>query len=198
MSPLNRRTVLVSLVSIAALARATGRSSAAQDATPAGASLLPRDVILPLAAVQDILPEMAAETDTGENATAMGTPTANRSVTFATEDGAHRVVLSVDHYRSAGDASAAFEEAFRLSQEVPGVTTEAVENLGEAALIGIVTQGDETHVGGGALFGPLIVSATMQAFEGTDANKDIVAELIRTQAEHAARALKLPGTPTAG
>ncbi len=198
MSPLNRRTLLANLVALTALTRADVRISGAQDATPTGANLLPRDVILPLAAVQDILPEMAAETDTGENATAMGTPTANRSVTFATEDGTQRVVLSVDHYRSAGDASAAFGEAFRLSQEVPGVTTEAVEHLGEAALIGIVTQGEETHVGGGALFGPLIVNATLQAFEGTDANKDIVAELIRTQAEHAAQVLKIVATPTAG
>lgn len=198
MARLNRRRMLVNLVALAALSQEDVQITRAQDATPAGASLLPREVILPLAAVQEILPEMAMEAATGENATAMGTPTANRSVTYATEDGEHRVVLSVDQYNSAEDATAAFEEAFRMSQEVPGVTTEAVDGLGEGALIGIVTQGEETHVGGGALFGALIVNATMQAFEGTATNKDMVAKLIQKQAEHAAQVLKLPATPTAG
>jgi hypothetical protein len=117
-------------------------------------------------------------------------------VTFATADGAHRVVLSVDRYESADDASTAFQDAFRASQEVPGVTAEAVADLGEAALIGVVTQGDETHVGGGALFGDLIVNATLQAYEGTDANKAIVAELIQRQAEHAEQALRPGASPT--
>jgi hypothetical protein len=198
MSCLSRRTILVNLVAMVALTRVGVRSSKAQDATPSGASLLARDVILPLDAVQELLPEMATETATGANTTAMGAPIANRGVTFATEDGEQRIVLSVDRYSSTEDATAAFEEAFRLSQEVPGVTTEAVDDLGEAALIGIVTQGEETHVGGGALFGVLIVNATMQAFEGTDANKEIVAELILKQAEHAAQVLEISATPMAG
>jgi hypothetical protein len=71
-----------------------------------------------------------------------------------------------------------------------------VSNLGEAALIGVVTQGDETHVGGGALFGDLIVNATLQAYEATDANKAIVAELIQRQAEHAEQALRPGASPT--
>jgi hypothetical protein len=190
--------MLFSLVAMAALAHFDRQLGQAQESTPIGADLLPREVILPLAAVQEIVPEIAVEIATGENTTSMGTPTANRSVTFATEDGEHRIVLSVDQYRDAGDASSAFENAFRMSQEVPGVTTEKVDELGEAALIGIVTQGEETHVGGGALFGTLIVNATMQAFEGTDTNKDIVAELIRKQADHATEVLNLPATPISG
>jgi hypothetical protein len=118
-------------------------------------------------------------------------------VTFATADGAQRVVLSVDQYRGADDAARAFEEAFQASQAVPGTTAEAVSELGEAALIGVVTQGDETHVGGGALFGDLIVNATLQAYEATDPNRATIAELIRRQAEHAAQVLQSSASPTA-
>ena len=209
MQRLPRRTVLASLVATAVLAEgstapiraqvstpATG-SASATPAEPSRSALLPRDVILPLAAVQEIVPEVAAETATGENATAVGTPSANRAVTFATADGAQRVVVSVDRYESADDASRAFQDAFRASQEVPGVTAEAVSDLGEAALIGVVTQGEETHVGGGALFGDLIVNATLQAYEGTDTNKATVAALIRRQAEHAEQALQPAASPTA-
>ena len=208
MQRLPRRTVLASLIATAVLAEARTEQSHAQDSTPAtgsatatpGASsrgaILPRDVILPLAAVQEVVPEIATETDTGENATAVGNPTGTRMVTFASADGAQRVVLSVDRYGDADDAASAFEEAFRASQEVPGTEAEAVSDLGEAALIGVVTQGDETHVGGGALFGDLIVNATLQAFEGTDTNKTTVAELIRRQAEHAEQALQPAASPT--
>jgi hypothetical protein len=204
-----RRTMLASLVATAALAISGAPRVRAQDASPAAspaatpgsasrAALLPREAILPLEAVQEVVPEMATETATGENATAVGNPTANRAVTFATADGEHRIVLSVDRYRSGDDASSAFQDAFRASQEVPGVQTEAVSDLGEAPLIGIVTQGDETHVGGGALFGDLIVNATLQAFEGTDTNKATVAELIRRQAEHAQQALAPAASPVSG
>jgi hypothetical protein len=206
MPRLPRRTILTSVVATAVLARAGATPSRAQvstpasgtaSATPAGGALLPREVILPLEAVQEVVPEITTETATGENATLVGTPTGNRMVTFATADGAQRVVLSVDQYRSADDAATAFEEAFRQSQEVPGTTSEAVSDLGEAALIGVVIQGDETHVGGGALFGDLIVNATLQAYEGTDANKETVAELIRRQAAHAEQALRPTASPTA-
>jgi hypothetical protein len=161
------------------------------------AALLPRDIILPLAAVQEIMPEIAAEIATGENATTVGNPAGTRVVTFATADGAHLVVLSVDQYRGADDASSAFQEALRITQEVPGIKAEAVADLGDAALIGIATQGDVTNIGGGALFGDLIVIATLQAFEGTDTDKAAVAELIRRQAEHAGQTLQ-SGTPATG
>jgi hypothetical protein len=194
--------MVTGLIATAALVIPGARRVHAQVATPAAsppsAALLPRDVILPLEAVQEVVPEMTSETATGENATAVGNPTGTRAVTFATADGDQRVVLSVDRYRSSGDASTAFEEAFRASQEVPGVEAEAVSDLGEAALIGVVTQGDETHVGGGALFGDLIINATLQGYEGTDTNKATVTELIDRQAEHARQALAPAASPAAG
>ena len=202
---LSRRTALAGLVATTALALATTRQTGAQSstpdaeresATPEDNGLLPREVILSVEAVQEVIPEIANEIDTGPNATVIGAPIANRAVTYATADGAHRVVLSVDQYATASDAKRAFDEAFAASEEVPGVTTEAVSGLGEAALIGVVTQGDETHVGGGALFGALIVNATLQTFAGTDENKARVAELIQLQADYAARALDLSPAAT--
>jgi hypothetical protein len=196
-----RRMVLTSLAGSAVSALLTSAQVRAQSGTPeAGAAdatpgaeghgeLLPRDVVLSLAEVQEVLPEMAEEIATGENATAVGAPEATRSVTFATTDGKQRVVLSVDHYESAADASAPFKEAVEMSRDVPGVEGEEVSGLGEGAFIGVVTQGDETHVGGGAVFGDLIVNATLQSYEGSDANKSIVTELIRRLAAHAEDAL---------
>lgn len=204
----SRRTALAGLVATTAHALATTRQAGAQSstpeaeresATPEDNGLLPREVILSVEAVQEVIPEIADEIDTGPNTTVIGAPIANRAVTYATADGAHRVVLSVDQYATAGNARRAFDEAFAASKEVPGVTTEVVSSLGEAALIGVVTQGDETHVGGGARFGVLIVNATLQTFDGTDENKAKVAELILDQAQQAAKTLGLapPATPAA-
>src|SRR4051812_45153724 len=196
-----RRTMLTSTVATAALAIPGVTRVSAQDATPAAsppsAVLLPRDVILPLDAVQEVVPGLATETATGENVSALGAPVATRSVTFSTEDGQQRLVLSVDRYQSAATASAAFQEGAEMSREVPGVEGEAVPDLGEAAFIGVVTQGDETHVSGGALFGGLIVNSTLQGYEGTDTNKATVAELINRQAEHAQQALEPAASPAA-
>jgi hypothetical protein len=204
-----RRRMLTTLVAMAALAIPGATRVRAQDdtptaspaATPGGmsnAALLLRDVILPLEAVQEVVAEMTTEIATGENATSLGAPTATRSVTFATEDGEQRLVLSVDRYQSAAAAAASFQEATEKSGEVPGVEGEAVPDLGEAAFIGVVTRGDETHVGGGALFGALIVNATLQGYEGTETNKATVAELINRQAEHAQQALAPTASPGAG
>lgn len=202
---LSRRSALVGAIAATALVVGSARQVGAQTptpetdsqrGTPEASALLPRAVILSVEAVQEVVPEIAEEVDTGPNTTVVGTPIANRAVTYATADGAHRVVLSVDQYATAADAKQSFDEAFEASQEVPGVTTEAVSDLGEAALIGVVTQGDETHVGGGALFGALIVNATLQTFDGTDENKNKVAALIRNQADHAARALGLEASAT--
>src|SRR5262245_31277338 len=193
-----RRTVMVSLAGTAAVAFLGGKQVRAQSGTPeAGAAsatpgahqLLPRDVVLSLTEVQQVLPEMAEELATGDNLTAVGAPEATRAVTFATADGKQHVVLSVDQYESATVASATFQDAMEMSRDVPGVEGESVSGLGDGAFIGVVTQGDETHVGGGAVFGALIVNATLQAYEGSDANKAIVTELIRKLAAHAEDAL---------
>lgn len=194
---LSRRAVLAGLLATMMLAFVKKGRTGAQPATPAASALLPRDVILPVEAVQDVIPEIASEIDTGPN-DAVGRSIANRAVIFASADGVHRVVLSVDQYPSASAAQRSFDEAVETTRDVPGVTTEAMTGLGEAALIGVATQGEETHVGGGALFGALIVSATLQMFDGTEENKDNVAELIQAQAEYAATALGLSpaATPT--
>lgn len=201
---LSRRSALVGAATTALVlggARQVGAQASTPgvnggSATPAASALLPREVILPVEAVQQVVPDIASEIATGPNSTVVGAPVANRAVTYATADSAHRVVLSVDQYATPAEAKRSFDEAFEASKEVPGVTTEAVSGLGESALIGVVTQGDETHVGGGALFGALIVNATLQAFAGTDENKDKVAELIHSQAEHAAGALGLEAAAT--
>ena len=205
MQRLPRRTVLVSLIATAALVHQGAAPSRAQSstpesdgasATPGGGSLLPRDVVLPLDAVQEVVPDLATETATGENTPTRGVPDATRRVTYATEGREQRLVLSVDQHPSAADASAAFQEAAEQSRDIPGVEGEAAPELGEASFIGVITQGDETHVGGGALFGDLIVNATLQGYDGTDENKAAVAELIRRQAAHAEQALRPAASPT--
>ena len=69
-----------------------------------------------------------------------------------------------------------------MSQEVPGAKGEPVSDLGQRAFIGVATQGDETHVGGGALYGDLIVTVTLQGCDGTPENRAKVTALIRNQA----------------
>src|SRR5262249_13718796 len=97
-------------------------------------------------------------------------------------DGSQRVVISVDQYRSPQDASSAYQQAFQASQEVPGARGEPVADLGQRAFIGVATQGSETHVGGGALYGDRIVTVTLQGYDGTTENRAKVTALIRKQA----------------
>jgi len=150
---------------------------------PSNRPTLPRHALISLKAVRVVLPEMVRETAAGANRTAIGHPTGTGRVTYATASGSQRVVISVDRYRSAGAASSAYQQALRKSEEVPGASSgEVVSGLGDQAFIGVVTQGDETHVGGGALYGDLIVTVTLQGYNGTKAYKDKVAELIRKQA----------------
>jgi membrane protease YdiL (CAAX protease family) len=144
--------------------------------------LLPRDLIIPLRTVKEVLPEISRETATGQDETAVGNPTATRSVTYATADGSQRVVISVDRYPSPQDASTAYQQAFEASQEVPGAKGETVSDLGQRAFIGVATQGNETHVGGGGLYGDLIVTVTLQGYDGTKENRAKVAAIIRKQA----------------
>jgi membrane protease YdiL (CAAX protease family) len=144
--------------------------------------VLPRNLIIPLSTVKEVLPEMSRETATGQDETAVGNPTGTRSVTYATADGSQRVVISVDQYPSPQDASAAYQQAFQLSQEVPGAKGEPVSDLGQRAFIGVATQANETHVGGGALYGDRIVTVTLQAYDGRRENRAKVTALIRKQA----------------
>ena len=154
-----------------------------------GSTLLPRNVVLTLSEVKQVLPEMSQESATGEDETALGNPTGTRSVTYTTDDSSQRVVISVAKYRSSEDASSAFQEAVQGSLEAPGGEGETVSDLGEKAFIGTSARGGETHVGGGALYGELIVNVTLQGYDGTNENKAKVTELIRMQAAGAKRAL---------
>jgi hypothetical protein len=174
-----------STAAVLALALATcgcgSQTSNAPSITSHG-SVLPRDLIIPLSTVREVLPEMSRETATGKDETAVGDPAGTRSVTYATADGAQRVVISVDQYRSPQDASSAYQQAFQLSQKVPGARGEPVPDLGERAFLGVATQGKETHVGGGALYGDRIVTVTLQGYDGTTENRAKVTALIRNQA----------------
>jgi hypothetical protein len=170
-----------------------GDASESTSETASGSTLLPRDVVLTLSEVKEVLPEMSQESATGEDETALGnptgTPTGTRSVTYATGDGSQRVVISVAQYPSPEDASSVYQAAVQGSLEAPGGAGESVSDLGEEAFIGVSALGDETHVGGGALYGDLIVNVTLQGYDGTTENKAKVTELIRMQAAAAKRAL---------
>ena len=155
----------------------------------ASGATLPRNVVLTLNEVKQILPEMSQETATGQDETALGTPRDSRSVTYATADGARRVVISVAQYPSAQDASSAYTAAIQGSLDAPGGAGGAIANVGEQAFIGSSALGDESHVGGGALYGDLIVNVTLQSYDGTTENLARVTELIRMEAAAAARAL---------
>jgi hypothetical protein len=186
------RHVTLSIAAVVALllpACGGGGDSSESTSETASSSTLPRDVVLTLSEVKEVLPEMSQETATGEDETALGNPTGTRSVTYATGDGSQRVVISVAQYQSSEDASSTYQTAVQGSLQAPGGTGETVSDLGEEAFIGTSAQGDETHVGGGALYGDLIVNVTLQGYDGTKENKAKVTELIRMQAAAAKRAL---------
>jgi hypothetical protein len=186
------------MMALSLLAGATAVAVLESSSEPSsGAALLPRDVIIPLSSVKEVLPEMTQQIDTGPNKTVVGNPTANRAVTYATADDSQRVVISVDVYKSSEEASSSFQEASRKSKEVPGVSgSETISDLGDGAFIGVVTQGDESHVGGGALYGDSIVTATLQGYDGTDENKAKVVELLRKQGDAAQTSMAATGGPS--
>src|SRR4051794_15234460 len=129
------------------------RPGAQAGPTEASGSMLPRNVVLTLGEVKQVLPEMSQETATGADETSLGNPRGTRSVTYATADGSRRAVISVAQYQSSQDASSAYRAAVQGSLAAPGGAGEALSNLGEQAFIGVSAQGDETHVGAGALYG---------------------------------------------
>jgi hypothetical protein len=166
-----------------------GNDNSESTSETSSGSTLPSNVVLTLSEVKEVLPEMSQETATGEDETALSNPSGTRSVTYATEDGSQRVVISVAQYPSSEDAASTYQQAVQGSLEAPGGAGETVSDLGEEAFIGTSAQGDETHVGGGALYGDLIVNVTLQGYDGTTENKAKVTELIRMQAAAAKRAL---------
>ena len=181
--------LIVAVVALWLQAYGNGHAHAEPTSAMASGATLPRNVVLTLNEVKQILPEMSQETATGQDETALGTPRDSRSVTYATADGARRVVISVAQYPSAQDASSAYMAAVQGSLDAPGGAGEAVSNVGEQAFLGSSAQGGESHVGGGAVYGDLIVNVTLQSYDGTTENLARVTELIRMEAAAAARAL---------
>lgn len=188
---LSRRAALliVAVTAISLPASANGSDNSEPTSQMASGATLPGNVVLTLSEVRQVLPEMSQETATGEDETALGSPRGTGSVTYATDDGSRRVVISVAQYQSAQDASSAYLAAVQGSLAAPGGAGEAVSNLGEQAFMGVSAQGDETHVGGGALYRDLIVTVTLQGYDGTAENRASVTALIRMEAAAAARAL---------
>jgi len=187
-----RRLAVLLIAAVVALslpASGYGNDNSESTRQTASGSTLTSNAVLTLSEVKQVLPEMSQETASGQDETALGNPSDSRSVTYATADGAQRVVISVAQYQSADVASSAYRAAVQGSLEAPGGTGGAVSNLGEAGFVGASAQGGESHVGGGALYGDLIVNVTLQAYDGTTENLAKVSELIRMEAAAARRAL---------
>lgn len=77
--------------------------------------------------------------------------------------------------------AAAFAQAVQASEDARGGEGGHLSGVGEQAFLGTSGQGDESHVGAGALFGDLIVTVTLQDFPGTNENKGRVVELLRKE-----------------
>jgi len=168
--------------------------AACGDSSSSG-STLPRNVVVPLSVVNQFFPDVTQEASTGQNTTAVGNPTATRSVIYTTSDGSKKVTLTVDQYESASDASSAYQEAVQKSEVVPGFTPLPPPTVGQQAFAGTVTMGAETHVGLGALDGMLIVGATLAGYDATPDNTARLVALARTEDATAKAALGISGSP---
>ena len=156
-----------------------------QDATTSEAILLPQEIVVGLDVVQTYFPEMEQQTATSENSTASGTPDATRMVIYEGGDG-RRVTVSVDRYPSVDAAATAFEQAIDNSEAVPGfVALPAPADVGDKAFAGSVTQGDDTHIGYGALAGEYVIGVTSAGYPATTENVEKLAGLTHDAVEKA-------------
>jgi hypothetical protein len=151
------------------------QSPHATDGVAAPRALVARDAIIRLPVIARFFPEVTQEMSSGQNATAVGKPEATRSVIYTNFDKSKKVTISVDRYATSNDALAAYEEAVQKSRSVPGFKSVDAPNLGPRAFIGTVTQGNETHIGLGALRDTLIVGVTLAGYE---LSTDTTAKLI--------------------
>ena len=162
-------------------------------ATSVSDPLLPRKVVVALSVVNRFFPEITREASTGQNLTAVGNPRATRSVIYTNSDNSKKVTITVDRYGTSSDALSAYQEAVQKSKVVPGFKTLSAANLGQNAFIGTVTQGEETHVGLGALHGALIVGVTLAGYDPTP---DKIANLTSlTREEESAAKAALDANP---
>jgi hypothetical protein len=162
-------------------------------ATSVSDPLLPRKVVVALSVVNRFFPEITREASTGQNLTAVGNPRATRSVIYTNSDNSKKVTITVDRYGTSSDALSAYQEAVQKSKVVPGFKPLSAANLGQNAFIGTVTQGEETHVGLGALHGALIVGVTLAGYDPTP---DKIANLTSlTREEESAAKAALDANP---
>jgi hypothetical protein len=183
--------LLVAVVGTLSLATYGQSPSPVSSATSTPDSLLPRDIVVPISVVNRFFPEVSWEASTGQNLTAVGKPKATRSVIYANSDSSKKVTISVDRYASSSEASSAYQEAVQKSKIVPGFKPASAPNLGQNAFIGTVTQGEETHIGLGALHATLIVGATLVGYDPASGN---IAKLLSlTREEEAAAKAALAG-----
>src|SRR5262249_1473606 len=146
---------VLSIVVVGTLLLICGSSS-----SPAtSGATLPRNVIVPLSAVSRLFPDITRQGSSGRNATATGNPKATRMVIYESGDGWKKVTLTVDRYRNASDASAAYQQAVEKSQSVAGFKPVPVATAGRQTFAGTTTMGAETHIGLGVLDHKLIVGA---------------------------------------
>jgi hypothetical protein len=170
------------------LLSANGQSpSPADGSAKAPDSILPPKVVVPISTVNHFFPEVSREASTGRNLTAVNNAKATRSVVYANSDSSRKVTITVDEYATASDASSAYQEAVAKSKTVPGFKPVPAENLGQDAFVGTVTQGGETHIGLGAIYGTLIVGATLAGYDPTPENTAKLISLTHEE-ERAAKA----------
>jgi hypothetical protein len=159
-----------------------------QDVTTPATNLLPEDVLVALDVVQGYFPEIDHQITTGANSTASGNPDATRMVIYEGDDG-RRITVSVDRYPGPDSASAAFEQAIDASEVVPGFAPlPAPADVGDKAFAGVVTQGDDTHIGFGALAGGQVVGVTAAGYPAAPQNIGRLTELMRAAVEKATTA----------
>lgn len=89
--------------------------------------------------------------------------------------------MSVAQYADNATAAAAFAQAVQASIDAPGGNGELISGVGDQAFIGSSGQAGETHVGGGALFGDLIVTVTLQNFPADNDHKGRAVDLLRKE-----------------
>ncbi|WP_418328339.1 hypothetical protein [Rhodococcus oxybenzonivorans] len=156
-----------------------------QDATTSTPNLVPQEVLVGMEVVQKYFAEIDRQATTSANANAAGVPEATRMVIYEGADG-RRVTVSVDQYSSPDSASTAFEQAIDKSEEVQGfVALPTPSGVGEKAFAGAVTQGEETHIGYGALAGEYVIGVTSAGYPANAENIGKLTDLTRDAVEKA-------------
>lgn len=114
--------------------------------------VLPRKLVVPKSVVNRFFPKLPGKLVRAKLNRSRQSQN-HRSVIYANSDSSKKVTITLEQYASPTDASSAYQEAVQKSKIVPGVKPVSASDLGQNAFIGTVTQGDETHIGLGALQG---------------------------------------------